>query len=228
MYGYWHSIAVLDKVNIYAVILLGLIALATVSIMRTLNQESTLLAQQWQAHQLKVQNNLHRLSLIEEIREHLGYGGVIHHFKNYILRREELYLTHFDDSYDLLLAALESYQALPDLSHEEAVWLEEVKRVIGAYDKIRFFILEMMVIQGKTSEEIDAAVKIDDSPLLNAVKSLETYITLEFEDIIRQEQQKTKHVLQKNREFILISMLVLLVISFFLVVLMARHLRGAK
>jgi len=108
---------------------------------------------------------------ISEIRGYFGYGGMIHNFKNYVLRHEENYARTLRVQTALLLQAIEAYQnANPgDLELQALV---RIRRVVDEYpqniDKITFGIK-----QGLTAEQIDTLVRVDDTDALNALLVLE-------------------------------------------------------
>ncbi len=110
---------------------------------------------------------------ISEIRGYFGYGGMIHNFKNYVLRQDAKYEQTLRIQSRLLMDAIETYQASgPDAIEQEA--LARIKRVVEEYTR-NIEIISNSVIEGKTAEQIDALVRVDDSGALQALSVLERH-----------------------------------------------------
>ncbi len=108
---------------------------------------------------------------ISEIRGYFGYGGMIHNFKNYVLRHDEIYARTLHIQTNLLRQAIEAYQsAHPSALEQEA--LNRISNVVEEYarniDKIA-----VGIQQGMSAEQIDAIVQVDDVDALRALLILE-------------------------------------------------------
>ena len=119
-----------------------------------------------------------RQSILMEIRSTFGYGGVIHNFKNYVLRGQDKYFGRLDKGFARLDRLLDEYGALPSLSDDERKALKSIDGVAEEYashlDGVR-----KMVSEGKSPTEIDSVVKVNDSPALEAFVVLDNvYQTL--------------------------------------------------
>lgn len=62
---------------------------------------------------------LERVTLLNELHSLIGYGGLIHDFKNYALRGEEQSRRDFVGDLDRVLSHIEDYRLLPDIQREE-------------------------------------------------------------------------------------------------------------
>lgn len=110
---------------------------------------------------------------ISEIRGYFGYGGMIHNFKNYVLRQDEKYEKTLQIQSHLLLEAIETYRAAqPDNVERDA--LVRIKRVVEEYSH-NIEIIRDAIAQNKTAEQIDALVLVDDSDALRALSDLERH-----------------------------------------------------
>ena len=110
---------------------------------------------------------------ISEIRGFFGYGGMIHNFKNYVLRRDEKYAQTVRAQTELLRQAINAYEnANPGAEERDA--LVRIRHVVDEYsanvDKITDGIQ-----QGKSAEQIDAIVKVDDTDAIIALGELESF-----------------------------------------------------
>ncbi len=112
-----------------------------------------------------------RHTLLLDIRSQFGYGGIIHNFKNYVLRGTAKYQQRLHNNFSKLNRVLDEYRKLNGLSAEERRALEKIATVMGKYqgtiDKVN------QMHKQHTPREIDTAVKIDDSPAFEGFKVLD-------------------------------------------------------
>lgn len=113
--------------------------------------------------------------ILGELRGALGYGGMIHEFKNFVLRRDRQQIVRVQEKLFDVTGALLDYQALGMNAREETA-LARVYFTVHEYASV-LAIAERMAVTGATSQEIDDAVFFDDSPTLEALWVLETEIT---------------------------------------------------
>jgi len=118
----------------------------------------------------------------------IGYGGVIHGFKNYILRSEEKYKKHAELKIGAAIAILEQYRTL-ELTTAEVVAIEDILSVLEAYDSA-IISTQKMLTQGYNITNIDQNVKIDDQPAIRGLKSLRQEVV---------STQNKNHALSKSR-----------------------------
>ena len=108
---------------------------------------------------------------ISEIRGYFGYGGMIHNFKNYVLRQDEKYERTLRIQTDLLRKAIAAYQnADPGALERDA--LNRISRVVDEYSQ-NISAITRGIDQGLSAEEIDTIVQVDDSDALQALLLLE-------------------------------------------------------
>lgn len=116
-----------------------------------------------------------REALLLEIKGELGYGGLIHNFKNFVLRGAEKHADAVKASHTKLVEAIEAYRALRGLEQAEQSALSEVERVAGLYLEQLGHVVDM-VAAGEPIQVIDSSVKIDDQPALAAFEVMnDTY-----------------------------------------------------
>jgi methyl-accepting chemotaxis protein len=114
--------------------------------------------------------------LLVDLVRNFGYGGAIHNFKNFVLRNAPKYAEQFEQNYRNILGFLEELQGLPRITEQEKEHLAVIGDTITRY-RAGIDTASDMFNSGKTVTDIDATVKIDDTPALNAIKALA--ITLE-------------------------------------------------
>jgi len=128
-----------------------------------------------------------KLKALISLRSEIGYGGMIHRFKNYILRQNKTDAVAIISSLGGAEAAINRYQSLHIGATEERA-LRTIQQTIELY-RDALYTIGYLIQQNKTAEEIDAIVKIDDLPALEALK------TLEIETIILENQQHSTQLL---------------------------------
>ena len=109
--------------------------------------------------------------LISSLREHLGYGGIIHNFKNYVLRQDPGYLLETRRQIAQFYAVVDVFKQL-DLSAEEKAALATILGTIRAYET-RLDIATEAAAGGWDAETTDHMVRIDDDAAIGALAALE-------------------------------------------------------
>lgn len=117
------------------------------------------------------QHRNEKLSVLITLRRELGYGGMIHQFKNYILRQRLDDAKKITSSIGGAKAALTQYKSLQRNENEDLAILQ-IEQSLDAYQNAINKIASL-IGQQKTARQIDYTVKIDDSFALEALKSLE-------------------------------------------------------
>ncbi len=105
------------------------------------------------------------------VQHALGYGGVIHHFKNYILRQDDATYAAFSDAAARAQAAIEKYRTLK-ITTDELRALDVISAMVAAYERRMQQAVEMRA-DGMTPEQTDNVVIYDDGPALAALSVLE-------------------------------------------------------
>ena len=105
--------------------------------------------------------------LIRNIVGNLGYGGMIHEFKNLVLRGGDERAALIKNASGAVLADLEQLSALvTDDASQKAI--QGIRETVMAYERA----VPVVMIQnhlGQTPEKTDEKVKIDDSPALTGL-----------------------------------------------------------
>ena len=136
-------------------------------------------------------NTAQKALLLSHIRALLGYNGMIHHFKNFVLRGDRQNIISMQKNLLELSVALTAYQSL-GLDVKEQKSFQTLLITVEEYKK-RARIVELLLIKGRTSVEIDAMVKIDDTAAINALEILESKVTVFY----RQNSEIVTSAVQK-------------------------------
>ncbi len=108
--------------------------------------------------------------ILSNLRGALGYGGMIHNFKNYVLRKDRPRLVTIEESLLDISGAIAGYLALGANQREKDA-LGTIEEVVGKYAGA-VDVAKRLASEGATSHEIDKVVKIDDGPALDALAVL--------------------------------------------------------
>ncbi len=109
--------------------------------------------------------------LINELRSKIGYGGLIHLFKNYVLRGRDKDLKKFQTQYGEVSNILQKYGNLSGLSAESVRDLEVIRSGVNAYNAAMTEV-QKMKRRGLSIAEIDKKIKISDGPAIAAITRL--------------------------------------------------------
>jgi len=115
-----------------------------------------------------------RRETIRALRSQLGYGGMIHNFKNHVLRgaNEPTYLQKFDVNATAVRDAISRYQSTRGTTGAEVDKLAVVLQTVENYARNAPKAAQMHR-EGKPIDEIDKAVRVDDQPALAALADLD-------------------------------------------------------
>ncbi|MBN2753191.1 MAG: diguanylate cyclase [Rhodospirillaceae bacterium] len=108
------------------------------------------------------------------LRAVLGYGGMIHDFKNYILRKDDAHLAKVTADLNAARTILSQYTVLGP-GPAEQIAIQDITRVLSAYTAALPKTVEM-IQHGKTARDIDTAIVLDDTPALRGLNILHTEI----------------------------------------------------
>ncbi len=150
--------------------------------------------------------------LLQVIQSQFGYGGFIHNFKNHVIRGGNKYIDRFEKNKVLLLASIEKLSA--------HVIRPEDKNALDIIQATALKYIEAMVVseklhhQNKTTNEIDAVVKIDDSPAFGAFKIIDQGV-IDMEKAAEEKMLKAQRQL-KISSVIGYTIVVILFLGFYL------------
>jgi len=154
----------LSRLFILALILLG--AVSVTSALIAIKNTSTIQAS-WETFEL---GRSEKARALGALRKEIGYGGMIHELKNYILRQDQNRLktthTHMATARD----ALALYAQRPLNAIEEQA-VAEIAGVIDNYAKA-LKIVTQLAAAGQSPRQIDNAVNINDAPALHGLDQL--------------------------------------------------------
>jgi len=122
------------------------------------------------------QDRSEKARLTSSLRTSVGYGGMIHHFKNYVLRQN---IDQMDKAQEHLGAAnnlIEQYRVL-GVSEQEVIALDDIQAVLENYS-VALLSAKMLIQQHKTPIEIDRLIKVDDNYAFRGLEVLDKDLEL--------------------------------------------------
>jgi len=154
-----------------------------------------------------------KLQLLNWLRSGMGYNGMIHNFKNYIIRHDEQYWHSAQRDFAYLSQVLADYKKLT-LNNDESQAIQNLQDVIEHYKK-NIVLARKLISKGKTVEQIDKVVAINDQIAFDAFSTIGRVINQQNE----QESKlvtKTLQTLDRGvevRTMIIVTLLVLSIVA---------------
>jgi len=116
-------------------------------------------------------NSASKHILVSQMKELVGYGGMIHNFKNYVIRGSEKYNIKIKNQYVLLSSLIGQYKGLNGLSSLELELLKNVELVFSKYHE-GLNALSAAKQSGSSVKQLDKIVKVSDGPAVDALIKL--------------------------------------------------------
>lgn len=121
-------------------------------------------------------NKAARNDLLNKLQMLVGYGGLIHDFKNFVMRGQTKYRQRFVYLLKQANEVTAEYRLLPGIGPGEIKYLDAIDNTFKAY-KGKLDLAEKMRRAGQSVYQIDAAVKVDDEPALTGIDRLRQDVT---------------------------------------------------
>lgn len=112
-----------------------------------------------------------RNELLNRLQDFFGYGGLIHNFKNYLLRSNQKDLERFNVASQESLKVISSMRNLTGISADDLNHLNALKIIVHKYMD-QMSLMQQLKSKGLTIKEIDKQVAVDDTPALAALSAL--------------------------------------------------------
>ena len=121
-------------------------------------------------------NKARRNELLNDLQMMIGYGGLIHDFKDYVIRGRDWYIEHFSELSIEAKNIIEQYQDLPGMSSQGIAYLNSIETTFKQYQGLLKDVAKMKKL-GHSIIEIDALTNIDDKSAIEAIKQLRKDVT---------------------------------------------------
>lgn len=187
----------------------GVIVLVIVGLIAVINFNSV--KRDWNSFVTVVQAKQNN---VMNIRAAMGYGGAIHSFKNYVLRGQKKYHDRHIEAAKDINANIASYRSIGSLTFREVQSLDKVEEMVKSYLDATV-LTQKLLDKGKTTNEIDKTVKINDKPYLKAL----TVLSDELSQMTAARTEAIHHQVNKVTSILMIvipiSMVMFSMLGFF-------------
>ncbi|MBO6519888.1 MAG: PAS-domain containing protein [Rhodospirillales bacterium] len=157
----------------------------------------------WQEQQAQ---ETRKSNALADLHHHMGYSGLIHHFKNYVLRRNEGYRQRAEVSAALSLDAIQQLLILSPTPEEEKA-LDVVRDVVINY-RDRLGDAALAFESGLSGDQVDDIVRIDDTEASAALTQLKEIAVRQSEAALA----STNAAIEETLKFLFGGLLILPVI----------------
>lgn len=156
---------------------------------------------------------------LNRIQTNFGYGGFIHHFKNYVLRKDASLIPKIENSLDETLDAIKHYP-LHGLFNDadDEIYLNNLTYVVEQYSK-NLELAKRLVAKGISSNEIDRQVNVNDFPAIQAIEHLSQHAVEHHDEYAMETNKRLENALNFINWGLLLLPLVFLSGLFMLVLL---------
>ena len=114
-----------------------------------------------------------KISALAQIKDHFGYGGFIHNFKNYVLRKDSVLVEPLKNDLHETYQSITNFPVDEDKVETDAV--SAIKKVVDQY-ATKFELAQKMVAENKPANVIDKKVRVDDRPAIEAFRLLNLHV----------------------------------------------------
>ena len=116
-------------------------------------------------------NSGEKHALISQMKEVVGYGGLIHNFKNYVIRGAEKYEQRVFEQYNQLNKLIVQYKSLGNISAQENQLLNDIQIVFTKYNEGISSVVKAVAL-GESVKKLDKIVKVSDTPAVKGLNKL--------------------------------------------------------
>ncbi len=166
--------------RVYALIAIGILMIALIFILSdAVNTNFNKTSYLWGKN---IQQEVMISKSIALLNSNMGYGGFIHNFKNLIIRRD---LSRYQHALERNIVELTSQLDKIELlatSNKDRAAIKTLRLTFNEYVE-KYEIAKNMILNKKTTSEIDSVVKVSDKKALVAMNTLSSSINMRAEKI---------------------------------------------
>ncbi|WP_417432836.1 ATP-binding protein [Kiloniella sp.] len=176
------KILTISQLGKYLLFFLALSVVITLIHNWTLIRDINDLDSSWNKNESSI---VQKQAYLSTLRGTIGYGGMIHNFKNYLLRHDKKYLLTSHRSMLEAKIIISAYR-LMNISKEEETALNNIEQMLREYLSAITH-AELLINSGQSISLVDDQVAVDDTPAINSLLIL-------TETLATQRQNKTTYV----------------------------------
>ncbi|WP_105168717.1 GGDEF domain-containing protein [Pseudoalteromonas sp. T1lg23B] len=127
-------------------------------------------------------SNLEKAVLLAKLDQNLGYGGFIHHFKNYVLRREPSYLLGAQTDLSQVYDNIRAFRKLT-LTDEEIAAIDIIESTVRTYAS-KLSEAQSEGYKELSVEQLDVLVRVNDDSAESAQQSLRASLRSSYQQAL--------------------------------------------
>lgn len=162
---------------------------------------------------------------ISQIQSTFGYGGFIHNFKNFVLRRDASRIALIDRNLADTYEAIERFERLA-ITPQERDAIARFRQVVDLYAG-NYGVAKQLAGQGLSSDLIDAQVRVDDRSALQALEYL-SKATLEYSRSVTSETGHAIAIMLAFMDWGWLSLPVILLVGAIVILMLHRLIKGSE
>lgn len=148
------------------------------------------------------------------IRAELGYGGMIHSFKNYVLRGDDKYYKKTVSSIQQTESMIGEYRELnPTLGEKTA--LDDIGSTLKDY-KNKLLAVKKIIKKGRSPEQIDKLARVSDKHALRGLITLDHDIILQIDEKSKRLSKKLVEINEEEEINTYITVIMILLLALYL------------
>jgi len=187
----------MNKLKTYQVVVVLTIISLTVSLLWFINASVANYSNVHESWDKYSKNETKIVETLLRLNKDLGYGGMIHNYKNYVIRGDDRYLSLFNNDVAAVKASLSVLESLSDNPNPQATaFLLNIEKTVNEYVE-QVAIVPAMREANTPIADIDLLTKVSDEKALGALESLRDQIA----ERSRLVQEETSAALDKSNAF---------------------------
>jgi len=163
------------------------------------------------SHTLDDLDDVSRYEVISVLRRALGFGGMIHHFKNGILRADPAAISLAKSRLELAKQAVQRYLSFAPRSIELTA-IKNIQNVLANYEQ-KITKIESLKLNSFTPEYLDQAVKVNDTLALDGFSVLDSEIVSHSQHAEEKLSQTIKAVIASEQLSLILMIFTFIVLA---------------
>jgi C4-dicarboxylate-specific signal transduction histidine kinase len=146
--------------------------------------------------------------LVNDLALELGYGAFIHNFKNYILRKDDIYFEEATEHYIKMKTILDK---LEEMNHSSVDYQQNIAVIRSTIDRYNEKLNDLKKMGPDSSiQSLDSAIRIDDRPAVKAIRFIQKSIQIKQKNL---KGEFTNHI---NYMVMMLNIVSLSALTFFI------------
>ncbi|WP_421878203.1 sensor histidine kinase [Pacificispira sp.] len=108
--------------------------------------------------------------LLSRLHDKIGFGGLVHNFKNYVIRGDERYRDMALADFNAATSILNQYESL-GVNQDERIALKAIRDTIDKY-RTNIDVVDALVEANTLVRQIDQAVRVNDTAMISGLATL--------------------------------------------------------